>query len=74
MDLITSLIVSAVALSVLLVALLVVWALAPSPREAVRTDSREELKHIKEEIEHEAMEEVAPYKPARLAKPSSKRL
>jgi len=74
MDLTIALMITGAALLVLLIILLIVWALKPQPRRTERSDSKEELKNIKEEIEHEAMEEVAPYKPARLDRPGKKRL
>ena len=76
MGLATTLAISAAMLGLLLLILLIVWAMAPAPRKRGNNSesAREDMKHIKEEVEHEAMEEVAPYKTARLSRPSKKRL
>lgn len=74
MDLTLALMITGAALLLLLVILLIVWAVRPEPRKTDRKDSKEELENIKDEIEHEAIEEVAPYKPTRLDRPGKKRL
>jgi Na+-transporting methylmalonyl-CoA/oxaloacetate decarboxylase gamma subunit len=64
------------ALTVILIVLVAVWAaMSDSPR---RKSDEEELNTIKNEIEHEvtqeAEEELMPYKPPRLDKPTRRRL
>jgi predicted membrane protein len=64
------------ALAIILVVMIFIWALMPgTPR---RKSDEEELNTIKNEIEHEvtqeAEEELMPYKPPRLDKPTRRRL
>lgn len=63
-------------LAIVLVVLVFIWALAPSA--ARERSDEEELNNIKNEIEHEvtqeAEEELMPYKPPRLDKPTRRRL
>ena len=76
MDVIVTLMISAGILVLLLVILLIVWAMMPDSKKRVnnRESAKEDIKHIKEEIQHEAMEEIAPYRPPKLSTPSRKRL
>ena len=76
MDLLTLLLISSGVLCLLLVILLIVWAVSPQPKmhENRREDARQELRNIKDEIEHEAAAEITPYKPTRLSRPGKQRL
>lgn len=79
MDLFTLLVITAFVLLGLLVILVVIWV-SRGPAEPFIESPREarELRKIKHEIEHEAEleseEELAPYKPPRLSRPTKKRL
>jgi Mg2+/Co2+ transporter CorB len=77
MDALTLIFLSVTAvLALILVVMIFIWALRPqAPR---RRSDEEELNTIKNEIEHEvtqeAEEELMPYKPPRLDKPTKRRL
>lgn len=63
------------ALAIILIVMVFIWALMPASR---RKSDEEELNTIKNEIEQEvtqeAEEELMPYKPPRLDKPTRRRL
>lgn len=61
MDVTWFLVLSSITLAVVLVVMVIVLLLLPRSHTP-RRNVREELKSIKNQIEHEAMEEIAPYK------------